>query len=249
MAIFGIIGKQLAHSYSPAYFKNKFNDLKIKAEYLTFELSDISLLPELLTNNPDLAGLNVTVPYKESVLPFLDSFNKEAGLIGSVNTIKISKVGNDAHLHGFNTDIVGFKKAVTPLIEDRTGIKALVLGTGGSAKSIVFVLDQLGVLYKRVSRTPESDELSYNDLNSEIISSHQLIINTTPLGMFPDIDTVPNIPFQLLSSDHILFDLNYNPQETKFLREGKKRNAMVENGLKMLQFQADASWKIWQSSD
>ncbi len=248
MEIYGIIGEKLIHSSSPAFFQDKFQKLNIDADYIPFELSDIADLPELIQSQKNLIGLNVTIPFKESVIPYLDFLSPEAEATGAVNTIKIIRAAGKTKLHGYNTDVIGFKDSVELLISGKKGLKALILGTGGSAKSVAFVLQNLGIHYQMVSREPKAKakELSYVTIDANILYDHLLIINTTPLGMFPNIDSAPDIPYHFLSGHHFLYDLIYNPSETLFLKKGKKKKAIVQNGLNMLHIQAEESWKIWQ---
>ena len=247
MEIYGIIGKKLIHSFSPSYFKDKFRDLNIDAEYIPFELSDIEDFPELIQSQSDLIGLNVTVPFKKSVVKYLDFLSPKAAATGAVNTIKIYRDGGKTKLYGYNTDVIGFRNSLETLVYGKKNLKALVLGTGGSASSVAFVLQNIGIQYQLVSREPGITELSYAALDANILSDYLLIINTTPLGMLPDVESAPDIPYHFLTGHHILYDLIYNPSETVFLKKGKKKNATVQNGLKMLHIQAEESWKIWQN--
>jgi len=246
MEIYGIIGKKLDHSFSPEYFQEKFRKFNLLAEYKKFELGSVEELHVLVQSQNELIGLNVTIPFKERVLPQLDFLSPEAEVIGAVNTIKIIRDAGKIKMHGFNTDVIGFNDSLKPLISGRQNLKALILGTGGSAKSVAFVLQNLGIHYQLVSCEPKEKELSYASLDNNILADHLLIINTTPLGMFPNVDSAPDIPYHFLTGHHFLFDLIYNPSETLFLKEGKKKNAIVQNGLNMLHIQAEESWKIWQ---
>ena len=242
MKLFGLIGYPLSHSFSKKYFKKKFQKEGIVADYLNFEIENISELKSILVENPTLCGLNVTIPHKENIIPLLDKMSKEALAIGAVNTIKISNEGN---LEGFNTDVFGFVSSIKPLLKTHHK-KALVLGTGGSSKAIVYGLNQLKIKSKLVSRSSKKEaDFTYNHLSLEIIQEHQIIINCTPLGMYPNISSLPDIPYQHISEDHLLFDLVYNPDETEFLKKGKTQGATVKNGLEMLQVQAHKSWEIW----
>ena len=243
MRRFGLIGKDISYSFSRNYFKNKFETEDIKnTTYENFDLENIALFQSKLKQENDINGFNVTIPYKESVMPFLDKLNKKAEAIGAVNTIKITKKGKYV---GYNTDYYGFKKTLKPFLKKRHK-KALILGTGGASKAIAYALKSLGIDYYFVSRNPgENVKYTYLELTDEIIEMHQIIINSTPLGTFPDIDVCPNIPYQAISKQHILFDLIYNPSETKFLRLGKQNNATIVNGERMLELQAEKSWSIW----
>lgn len=249
MEIYGIIGNKLDHSFSPNYFWNKFRKLGIEADYLKFELNEIAELPLLISDVKNLSGLNVTVPFKEKVIPFIDDLSDDAQSVGAVNTLKILRLTDGVKIKGYNTDVIGFRKTLDPLILKRKNLQALVLGSGGSAKAVAYVLMQLDIPYQLVSRKPGNAQLSYASLNQKIVSEHKLIINTTPCGMFPDIHTFPDIPYHFLTRKHVLYDLVYNPEMSQFLLKGQKQNVIVENGLKMLYVQAEASWKIWQNKD
>lgn len=241
---YGLIGKNISYSFSQAYFTNKFKQLKlVSSRYDNFDLEDIEALPQVLKDYPELKGLNVTIPYKEAVLPFLDKLNKKAEKIGAVNTIKFLKNGQ---LKGYNTDCYGFRKSIEPFIEPHHK-KALILGTGGASKAIAFTLDQLGIIYKYVSRSPVKSNISYNDLDKKTIRQYQIIINCTPLGTFPKIEECPDIPYEYLTKEHLLYDLVYNPKKSTFLAKGEEQKATITNGLKMLEFQAEKAWMIWNS--
>lgn len=242
---FGLIGKNISYSFSKTYFKNKFqNEALLNASYENFDIQNIQEFPKILKSNPDLKGLNVTIPYKEAIIPFLDSLNKEAQEIGAVNTIKICKNGK---LKGYNTDWYGFKKTLEPLLEPHHQ-KALILGTGGASKAIAFALKKLDIAYTFVSRnSSDTHPITYTSLSESDIQNHLIVINCTPLGTHPNIDDCPKIPYQALSSKHILYDLIYNPEQTKFLQLGKAKKATTINGLQMLIFQANKAWEIWNS--
>tara|TARA_B100000902_G_scaffold182618_1_gene175367 strand:- start:106 stop:822 length:717 start_codon:yes stop_codon:yes gene_type:complete len=238
MRNFGLIGKNLSHSFSKKYFERKFIKEKIiNSKYENFEINNIYLLKDLIKKN-NISGLNVTIPYKESVIKVLDKINVEAKIVGAVNTIEIK----DNILIGHNTDIIGFEESIKPLLREKN--KAIILGNGGSAKAVKYVLEKLNIKYKNVSRNSIFD---YPNITENIIKYYDLIINTTPLGMYPHQNRYPNIPFQYLTSKHTLFDLIYNPEETLFLKYGKEKKCKIQNGLKMLKTQADSSWKIWNS--
>ncbi|MBB4119853.1 shikimate dehydrogenase [Mesonia hippocampi] len=238
---FGLIGKNIEYSFSRAYFKHKFETENINASYKNFDLKDLSEFPAVFKKN-HLKGLNVTIPYKEEIIPYLDALSPEAKTIGAVNTITLK----NNKLIGHNTDAFGFKNSLTPLLEKHHE-KALILGTGGASKAIAYVLKTLGIAYTFVSRKNTSTNLSYTELSPLIIQAHNLIINCTPLGTFPNIETSPNIPYQHLNSQHLLYDLVYNPPLTTFLKQGKKQGCKTINGLKMLELQAEKAWKIWNS--
>lgn len=245
MDLYGLIGKQLSHSWSEKYFSTKFEKERIDAAYKLFTLPEIELLPALLQNNPRLKGLNVTIPYKRDVLPYLDMIEMEAKLCNAVNTILIKKNKTKTQLIGFNTDIAGFSATINQCTKIKS-LSALILGTGGASKSVQYVLRSKGIGFTLVSReTKKMDQLSYEMLMRDDIANNLLIINASPVGMFPEINSTPSIPFEYLSKDHILIDLIYNPEKTLFLQKGEEKGAKIFNGLKMLQIQAEASWKIW----
>ena len=246
---FGLIGFPLSHSFSRKFFTEKFSDEGIDAEYLNFEIENISQLSHVIASHPDLIGINVTIPYKEQVIKFLDSIDETATQIQAVNTIRIHRSGHRVSLHGYNTDIQGFKESIKPLIQ-KYQHKALVLGTGGASKGVVKALENLKIESILVSRNPEEKgELSYSDLDEDVMSSYKIIINTTPIGSYPNIEGCPAIPFELITPKHLLFDLVYNPEVTEFLKQGKQRGATIKNGLEMLHIQALASWEIWNRND
>jgi shikimate dehydrogenase len=238
MRTFGLIGKTLSHSFSEGYFNNKFHKEDINdADYKNFELNNISEFTALISKMK-LSGLNVTTPYKESVIPFLDELTPQAKAIGAVNTIQFK----DNKLIGHNTDTIGFSQSIYPLLNERN--KALVLGNGGASKAIQYTLKTLNIEYKIVSRKSSFD---YSDISSKSIGYYDIIINTTPLGTYPEIADFPQIPYKELDENHLLFDVIYNPTESAFLRFGKTRNCSIKNGLEMLEIQAESSWKIWNS--
>jgi len=242
---FGLIGFPLTHSFSRKFFTEKFLNEGIDAEYLNFELENISQLSHVIASNPELKGLNVTIPYKEQVIKYLDSTDESAAVIHAVNTIKILRSGHHVSLHGYNTDIYGFQESIRPLLQ-KYHHKALVLGTGGASKAVVKALENLQIDTILVSRNPEEKgELSYNDLDDDVMDNYKIIVNTTPIGTYPNIEGCPAIPFELITPRHLLFDLVYNPEVTEFLKQGKKRGASISNGLEMLHLQALASWEIW----
>ena len=245
MAKFGLIGKNIDYSFSRAFFKKKFEKEGLDHTYVNFDIEDITIFPEIIQNNSNLKGLNVTIPYKQAIIPYLDKLSKKAKAIGAVNTIKVLPNGE---LHGHNTDYFGFKKSLETKLEPKHN-RALILGTGGASKAIAFALKKLGIAYKYVSRNPKGeDDFSYNDLTPNIIKEHLLIINCTPLGTHPNVEACPSIPYNALSNDHLLYDLIYNPSKTKFLKLGKQYGAQIINGERMLKLQAKKSWKIWHKS-
>jgi shikimate dehydrogenase len=239
---FGLIGKHIDYSFSRIHFTEKFKNESLNCSYLNFDLDTINEFQDLINENKDLKGLNVTIPYKEEIIPFLDKLTKTATKIGAVNTIKFSKKGK---LIGYNTDYYGFKKSIEPYIK-KYHKKALILGTGGASKAIIYALESMHIEYALVSRT-RSDRTTfiYAELDDHIISSHQIIINCTPLGTVPDINACPDIPYNAISRTHLLFDLVYNPPLTTFLKKGQLNGASICNGEKMLTYQAEESWRIW----
>ena len=241
-SLYGLIGITLTHSFSPAYFKKKFAALNIDATYEPFPIPYIRDLPAILENNPPLAGLNVTIPYKEAVMPYLDEIDPVALHIGAVNCIVI----REGWKKGYNTDALAFEQSLNPLLTPEL-TSALILGTGGSSKTIAYVLTQLGIPFQKVSRGNKNGTLSYEELTPEIISQHKLIINTTPLGMYPNTEDAPPISYEGIGEHHVLYDLIYNPEETRFLWLGKQNGATIKNGFEMLQLQAEASWELWSN--
>lgn len=242
MAKFGLIGKNIDYSFSRAYFTEKFTSENLEHSYQNFDIQSIDEFPEIIKNTNNLNGLNVTIPYKEQVIPYLNKLNKKAKTIGAVNTIKITKKGK---LIGYNTDYYGFKKAIEPYLKKHHK-RALILGTGGASKAIAYALERLGISYNYVSRTiSEKASLSYDTLTKSDIQSHQIVVNCTPLGTHPKTNNCPEIPYEAISDKHLLFDLIYNPEETKFLNLGKLKGATICNGYKMLELQAEKAWSIW----
>lgn len=246
MQKYGLLGYPLGHSFSRTYFNQKFEAEKIDAQYLNFEIPNIKEVKNVLRENPELKGLNVTIPYKEQVIPYLDDLDEDAQVIGAVNVIKFTKgLFGKTKLVGYNSDIIGFKQSIDPLLKE-THKKALILGTGGASKAVLQGLKQLGVASTLVSRKPKEFCITYEDITPEIMEQYTVIVNTTPLGMFPNINECPDIPYDLLTPDHLLYDLLYNPDETLFMIKGKEKGAVVKNGLEMLLLQAFAAWEIWQ---
>ena len=242
MRRFGLIGYPLTHSFSQKYFTQKFAELGLtEAVYENFSLQNIDELAAVL-QKPDLCGLNVTIPYKKGVLPFLTGASDVVNTIGACNCILLS--GTD--VTGYNTDVVGFELSLLPFLQPHH-TKALILGTGGASAAVEYVLAKLGIPFLHVSRRSGNDIISYEEVSEEIIASHHLIINTTPLGMYPDTDIFPAIPYQYITPQHHLYDLIYNPVETKFLEKGKLQGATIQNGQEMLLLQAEESWRIWNS--
>lgn len=246
MEQYGLLGFPLRHSFSKKFFTEKFQRENRDAEYLNFEIADIQNLKEVIGTHPALSGLNVTIPYKEKVIPLLHELSPEAAAIGAVNVIRIERDGNDVRLKGFNSDIIGFKDSLLPLLRPHHQ-SALILGTGGASKAIYHGLIQLGIAVKFVSRTHQTDMLTYEELTPETMRQFQIIVNCTPCGMFPHTDECPNLPYDALTPEHLLYDLIYNPEETLFLEKGKQQGAQIKNGLEMLHLQALASWNFWTS--
>lgn len=242
---YGLIGFPLGHSFSKKYFSEKFETGKIDATYNLYELADISQFIALKEDS-GLCGLNVTIPYKERIIPFLDEVDATAARIGAVNVIKFIRSGNKLLLKGYNSDAVGFEESIKPLLKPNH-TKALILGTGGASKAIEFVMNKLNIQTVFVSRNPTSGMISYAELDAETIKDYTIIINATPVGTFPHIDACPDIPYQFLSSDHLVFDVVYNPAKTLFLKKSEQRGATILNGEKMLELQAEAAWEIWNA--
>ncbi len=246
MNTYGLIGFPLGHSFSKKYFTEKFEKLGISTEnnYQLFELEDIKELPALFAN-PSIKGLNVTIPHKQAVMPFLDSLDDSAAKVGAVNVIKFSQDGKKI---GYNSDYYGFKLSLESFIEGQKNLKALVLGNGGAGKAVIAALNDLNIPYKIVSRNPDENSLSYTQI-IDYIADYQLIINCSPVGTYPKSDQCPELPYDLLTEKHFLYDLVYNPIETLFLEKGKKQGAKVHNGLAMLHLQAEKAWEIWNTND
>ena len=243
---YGLIGYPLGHSFSIGYFNEKFQNECIDATYENFEIPSIENLTEILDSNPELKGLNVTIPYKEKVISYLDSISPEARAIGAVNVIKVNHKGNKTELKGYNSDVIGFTQSIEPLLE-RYHKKALVLGSGGASKPIIFNLKSLGIGTLTVSRYERHGCVRYEDITPEMIKEYNVIVNCTPCGMYPQTDDCPNLPYEAMDSHTLLYDLIYNPDETLFLKKGKAQGATVKNGLEMLLLQAFASWNFWNS--
>jgi shikimate dehydrogenase len=244
MNLYGLIGFPLTHSFSKKYFTEKFQKENIAdSKYELFEIKDAAQILAVVESNVDLRGLNVTIPHKENVIQFLDEIDSAAKDIGAVNVIKI----NSGKLKGYNSDYYGFRQSLINFIGETKNIKALILGTGGAAKAVKAALQDLTISYKFVSRKKERDKFSYDELNENILSEYKLIINTSPLGMYPKTDSFPEIPYQFIGLEHFLFDLVYNPEETTFMKKGAAQGAKTQNGLEMLHLQAEKAWEIWNS--
>ena len=244
MEKYGLIGYPLGHSFSIGYFNEKFQNEGIDAEYVNFEIPQINMLPEVIASNPDLVGLNVTIPYKEKVISYLDHVSPEARAIGAVNVIRIIHKGKNVILKGYNSDVIGFTQSIEPRLETYHK-KALILGTGGASKAINFGLKSLGLETVFVSRYERPVTIQYEKLTPEDIKEYNVIVNCTPCGMYPHTNKCPNLPYEAMDSHTLLYDLIYNPDETLFLYKGKQQGATVVNGLEMLLLQAFASWEFW----
>ncbi len=243
MRQFGLIGFQLSHSFSKGYFANYFlKENILDAQYENYPIESIDFFTGLWNNNPSLQGLNVTIPYKKLVIPFLQHPSSVVQSIQACNCIKL----HDGAFYGYNTDVIGFEQSLLPYLQPHHQ-KALIFGTGGAAAAVEWVLQKLGIAYQLVSRTASEGCIAYESLSPEIIEAHTLLIQTSPVGMYPNVDEAPNLPYEAISSKHHLYDLVYNPAETKFLALGAVQGATTQNGLEMLHLQADASWEIWNS--
>lgn len=245
---YGLIGYPLGHSFSIGYFNEKFANENIDAQYINFEIPSIDNLVEVLSSNPQLRGLNVTIPYKEQVIRYLDSISPEAQAIGAVNVIRVSQKGNQTFLRGFNSDVIGFTKSIEPLLE-RYHRKALILGTGGAAKAVDYGFKSLGLETQMVSRSRKTGAITYDDVKAETIEEYNVLVNCTPLGLYPNVDLCPTLPYNAMNSRTLLYDLLYNPDETLFMRKGREQGATVKNGLEMLLLQAFASWEFWNGKE
>lgn len=241
---YGLIGYPLGHSFSISYFNEKFSNEGLDSIYENYEIPSIDNLIEIIATNHELKGLNVTIPYKEKILPFLDMITPEAQAIGAVNVVKIIRKGNKIQLKGYNSDVIGFTQSIEPLL-DKQHKKALILGTGGASKAVDYGLKSLGIETQFVSRRKSDYAIDYSELTPDIIKKYKIIVNCTPCGMFPKTDDCPNIPYEGIGEGHLLYDLLYNPDETLFMRKGLEHGATVKNGLEMLLLQAFASWKFW----
>lgn len=244
--LYGLLGRNISYSFSREYFTRKFEQLGLtEHQYVNFDIAEISELPHILKREKEsLRGFNVTIPYKQDVFTYLDDVAPDAQKIGAVNVVKVFA---DGHLEGYNTDVIGFENSLKPLLKLHHK-KALILGTGGAAKAVAFVLGKLQIGYLFVSRNAgSSNSIRYDQLDEKILEEYTIIINTTPLGTFPETEKYPAIPYEFIHSGHLLYDLIYNPAETTFLKKGKEQGAVVKNGLEMLELQAEAAWEIWNS--
>lgn len=243
---YGLIGYPLGHSFSKDFFNEKFQNEGFDAVYENFELASINDLREVLASQPNLRGLNVTIPYKQQVIPLLDELSNEARAIGAVNVIKVERRGEELCLKGYNSDVIGFTRSLRPMLEVHH-THALILGTGGAAKAVAFALQQLHIDFLNVSRQVRQGCLTYDQVTPEVVQKRNVIINCTPCGMYPHVDESPALPYDAMDDKTLLYDLIYNPDETLFMRKGRMRGATVKNGLEMLLLQAIASWQIWQN--
>lgn len=247
MRTFGLIGYPLSHSFSKKFFTEKFESEKIpNCKYELFAIEKADEMLELIAKNPSLCGLNVTIPHKLNVIPFLTEIDNAAKEIGAVNCISIKQIGNQSILKGYNTDAYGFAQSLKPLLTQHHQ-KALIFGDGGAAKAVKYVLEQLQIPFLVVVRNPVPNAILYSAVNAEILSEYKLLINTTPLGMLPNLDSFPPIPYQFLTPQHLAYDLVYNPEEPVFLTKAKAQGAKIKNGLEMLYLQAERSWYIWNT--
>ena len=245
MEKYGLIGYPLGHSFSISYFNQKFKDEDIDAVYENYEIPTIDALSEVLDMNPELCGLNVTIPYKEKVLPYLDSISPEARAIGAVNVIRVTHQGKEVKLKGYNSDVIGFTKSIEPMLDKKWHQKALILGTGGASKAVDYGLRNLGLDTVFVSRYEKPGTICYQNITPDIVKEYNVIVNCTPVGMYPKTEECPNLPYEAMDSHTILHDLIYNPDETLFMKRGAQHGALTKNGLEMLLLQAFASWEFW----
>lgn len=249
MKTFGLIGHRLGYSFSRNFFTEKFaTENRSEHEYVNFELDSIDEFPGIFEQGKEICGLNCTIPYKQQIMQFLDEIDTEAAQIGAVNTVKITYPKGHRHLKGFNTDCYGFENSLRPMLEEKHK-KALILGTGGASKAIKYILDKLNIEYISASIEDQlfEKEIRYNEITDELLKEYLIIIHATPIGTFPNVDNCPDIPYQSITSDHVLFDLVYNPEETMFLKKGKEQGAKTKNGLEMLHLQAIRAWEIWNA--
>ncbi|MBP1541627.1 MAG: shikimate dehydrogenase [Prevotella sp.] len=242
---YGLIGYPLGHSFSISYFNQKFHDENIDAVYENYEIPTIDAISEVINSNPELKGLNVTSPYKEKVMPFLDNISPEARAIGAVNVIRITHDGSSVKLKGYNSDVIGFAKSIEPMLDKKWHKKALILGTGGASKAVDYGLRNLGLETVFVSRYERPGTIQYKSITAEVIREYNVIVNSTPVGMYPKTEQCPDLPYEAMDSHTILYDLIYNPDETLFMKRGAKYGAQTKNGLEMLLLQAFSSWEFW----
>lgn len=242
MSAYGLLGRNIGYSFSKNYFSEKFIKENIESTYQNFDIETIDVIRNVI-QTPNLKGFNITIPYKQEIIPFLHSIDPIAQKIGAVNVVKVDE---NQKMTGYNSDYYGFSESLKPFLQPEIN-KALILGTGGASKAIAYALDRLDIQHKFVSRNPDLDQFCYSDLDEDIINSYKLIINCTPLGTYPNIENYPDIPYEYLGDHHVLYDLIYNPEETAFMKKGKLKGAKVSNGLQMLILQAEKSWEIWNA--
>lgn len=245
---YGLIGYPLGHSFSKAFFNQKFEDEGLDAEYENYEITTIESLPEIVDTTPELKGLNVTIPYKRQVMDYLDSVSPEAARVGAVNVIRIKRQEKKTILKGYNSDVIGFAQSIEPMLE-KYHKKALILGTGGASNAVDFVLKNLGLQTQKVSRTKKENAIEYKDVTAETVEEYNVIVNCTPCGMYPNTEECPMLPYEAMNGRNILYDLIYNPDNTLFMKKGIQQGATVKNGLEMLLLQAFASWDFWNMED
>ena len=245
---YGLIGYPLGHSFSIGFHNQRFADEGINAKYVNFEIPSIDDLPEVLSSNPELKGLNVTIPYKQKVMAFLDYISPEARAIGAVNVIRVVHKGDNITLRGYNSDVIGFKQSIEPMLESYHK-KALVLGTGGASRAVAYGLKTLGLESVFVSRYERPGTIQYQSITPEVVREYNVIVNCTPLGMYPNTEECPQLSYEALDEHNILYDLIYNPDETLFMKRGAEQGANVKNGLEMLLLQAFASWEFWNGKE
>ncbi|MCM1079229.1 MAG: shikimate dehydrogenase [Bacteroidales bacterium] len=241
---YGIIGHPLGHSFSPGFFNEKFRNENIDASYEMFDLPQIDAILEVLASNPELRGLNVTIPYKQQIMHYLDELSDEAREIGAVNVVRVSHDDGNVHLKGYNSDVIGFTRSIEPLLE-KYHKKALVLGTGGASKAVEYGLRKLGLETVRVSRYERPETIQYEKITAEVVREYNVIVNCTPSGMYPHTEECPRLPYEAMGCHNLLYDLIYNPDETLFMKKGREHGAITKNGLEMLLLQAYASWEFW----
>lgn len=245
---YGLIGYPLGHSFSKAFFNQKFEDESLDAEYENYEITTIESLPEIVDTTPELKGLNVTIPYKRKVMDYLDTVSPEAARVGAVNVIRIKRQDKKTILKGYNSDVIGFAQSIEPMLE-KYHKKALILGTGGASNAVDFVLKNLGLQTQKVSRTKKENAIEYKDVTAETVEEYNVIVNCTPCGMYPNTEECPMLPYEAINGRNILYDLIYNPDNTLFMKKGIQQGATVKNGLEMLLLQAFASWDFWNMED
>ena len=249
MEAYGLVGHPLGHSFSAGYFAEKFAREGIDATYTNFDIPDIAQLKTLIAENANLRGVNVTIPHKQAVIPLLDELSAEAQEIGAVNVVRIKhEADGTIRTKGYNSDVIGFVDSLRPLLQSHHR-RALVLGSGGASKAVVYGLKKLGITPLYVSRTKRDDALAYEELTPEVLAAHHVIINCSPVGMYPHVDEAPRLPYHLLTPQHLCYDLVYNPLETAFMRKASEQGAQVKNGLEMLHLQAEAAWNYWNAAD